>query len=105
MGVRTKRPRTRAFGANDCSPTSYSLIDFAAIADPKNKDKVLESVGVPNGAILLVENGATIHEKQPLCKWDPHITPIITDVPGKVRFDEIEEDHTLRKERDKETGA
>ena len=75
------------------------------IVDPKIKDKVLESYPVPNGAILMVENGVQVHEKQSLCKWDPHITPIIADVTGKVRFDEIEEEHTLRKERDKDTGA
>ena len=76
-----------------------------SIVDPKNKDKVLESYAVPNGAVLYVENGATSAVGTLLCKWDPHITPIIAEVTGKVRFDEITEDFTLRKERDKDTGA
>jgi DNA-directed RNA polymerase subunit beta' len=75
------------------------------VVDPKNKDKVLESYAVPNGAVLHVEDGATANVGTLLCKWDPHITPIIAEVSGKIRFDEIEEEHTLRKERDKDTGA
>src|SRR5262249_14594846 len=69
------------------------------------KDRELESYAVLNGAILMVENGQQVHEKQILCKWDPHITPIISECPGKIRFDEIVEDQTLRKERDEATGA
>jgi DNA-directed RNA polymerase subunit beta' len=76
-----------------------------SIVDPKNKDKVLESYAVPNGAVLYVEAGMTIAVGTLLCKWDPHITPIIAEVTGKVRYDEITEDFTLRKERDKDTGA
>jgi DNA-directed RNA polymerase subunit beta' len=75
------------------------------VVDPKNKDKVLESYAVPNGAVLYVEEGTSVNVGTLLCKWDPHITPIIAEVSGKVRFDEIEEEHTLRKERDKDTGA
>jgi DNA-directed RNA polymerase subunit beta' len=69
------------------------------------KDREMESFAVPNGAVLMVENGQQVAEKQVLCKWDPHITPIIAECGGKVRFDEIVEDQTLRKERDEATGA
>jgi DNA-directed RNA polymerase subunit beta' len=67
--------------------------------------KELESYPVPNGAVLLVENGAQVAERQVMCRWDPHITPIIAEQDGRVRFDEILEDQTLRKERDEATGA
>jgi DNA-directed RNA polymerase subunit beta' len=65
----------------------------------------LESYSVPNGAILNVKEGDTVQPGQVLCKWDPHITPIIADRGGKIRFDEIVEGETLRKERDEATGA
>ncbi|HWG44916.1 MAG TPA: DNA-directed RNA polymerase subunit beta' [Gemmataceae bacterium] len=68
-------------------------------------EKELESFGVPNGAVLLVEDGQTIQEKQVLCKWDPHITPIVAEFSGTIRFDEIVEEQTLKKERDEATGA
>ena len=34
------------------------------------------------------------------CKWDPHSTPIIAEEGGTVRFEDIEEGVTLRKEKD-----
>jgi DNA-directed RNA polymerase subunit beta' len=53
----------------------------------------------------LVENGQAVQERQVLCKWDPHITPIVAEFSGRIRFDEIVEEHTLKKERDEATGA
>src|SRR5206468_7801670 len=47
-----------------------------------------------------VEDGQSVQQGQVLCKWDPHVTPILAEVGGRVRFDEIEEGETLRKERD-----
>ena len=73
------------------------------VLGPKNMP--LETFSVPNGSMLMVENGATVKVGDVLIKWDPHITPIIADRTGKVRFDEIVEGETLRKERDEATGA
>jgi DNA-directed RNA polymerase subunit beta' len=64
------------------------------------KERVLESFSVPNGALLLVDEGQTIHPGTVLVKWDPHMIPILAEVGGRVRFDEIVEGETLRKERD-----
>lgn len=65
----------------------------------------VETISVPNGALLLVDNGATVQPGQVLVKWDPHNLPIVSDRDGKVRFEEIVESETLRKERDDATGA
>ena len=69
------------------------------------KDRVLETFSVPNGSVLMVPSGATVQPNTVLIKWDPHITPIITDKGGKVRLVEIVEGQTLRKDRDESTGA
>lgn len=73
------------------------------ILGPKGQE--LENIPVPNGALLLVDNGATVSPGQVIVKWDPHNMPIVTDRDGKVRFDEIIEGETLRRERDEATGA
>jgi len=39
-----------------------------------------------------------------LFEWDPHSNPILTDTPGKINFDDISEDITLREELDEITG-
>lgn len=64
------------------------------------KDREPEKYPVPNGSLLLVTEGQQVHPGQILVKWDPHITPILAEVGGKIRFDEIVENDTLRKERD-----
>lgn len=64
------------------------------------KDRIMENYPVPNGAILLVEDGQQIQVGNSLVKWDPHMIPILAEVGGRVRFDEIVEGETLRRERD-----
>jgi DNA-directed RNA polymerase subunit beta' len=64
------------------------------------KERVLESYAVPNGAILDVDKDQTVQVGQRLCHWDPHMIPILAEVGGRIRFDEIVEGETLRKERD-----
>src|SRR5579885_1891644 len=68
------------------------------------KGMPLENYAVPNGSILMVEDGQPVQPNPVLCRWDPHMTPIIAEVGGKVRFDEIAEGETLRKERNPATG-
>jgi DNA-directed RNA polymerase subunit beta' len=69
------------------------------------KDRVLESFSISNGAVLDVEEGQSIQPGTRLCHWDPHMTPILAEVGGRIRFDEIVEGETLRKERDNISGA
>src|SRR5581483_2628172 len=39
-----------------------------------------------------------------LCKWDPHSIPIISEEGGKVRWEDIKEGETVRRERDTVSG-
>jgi DNA-directed RNA polymerase subunit beta' len=64
------------------------------------KERVLETFSVPNGSLLMVEDGQQVQPGTVLVKWDPHMIPIMAEVGGKIRFDEIVEGETLRKERD-----
>ncbi|HYT90383.1 MAG TPA: DNA-directed RNA polymerase subunit beta', partial [Gemmataceae bacterium] len=47
----------------------------------------------------------TVQPNQVLFKIDPHLTPILAESGGRVRFEEIVEGETLRKERDVGSGA
>lgn len=69
------------------------------------KDKILESFSIPNGSVLMIEGGQQAQPGAVLAKWDPHITPIIAEYDGKIRFEDLIENYTLRKERDNSTGA
>ncbi|HEY2155636.1 MAG TPA: DNA-directed RNA polymerase subunit beta', partial [Isosphaeraceae bacterium] len=68
------------------------------ILDPKGRE--LEKYDVPNGAELKVDDGQQIARGTVLCEWDPHTIPILAEVGGKVRYEDIVENETMRIEID-----
>ncbi len=68
------------------------------ILDPKGRE--LEKYDVPDGAEMMVEDGQQITKGTMLCEWDPHNIPILAEVGGKVRFEDIVENETMRMEID-----
>ena len=67
------------------------------------KERELERHEVPLGAVVHVKEGDEIKESTPLCAWDPHHNPILAEVAGVVRFEDIIEGKTYRIERDADT--
>ena len=68
------------------------------ILDAKGRE--LEKYDVPDGAMMIVHDGQQINRGQMLCEWDPHNIPILAEVGGKVRFDDIVEGETMKVETD-----
>ncbi len=64
------------------------------------KGRQVERVAVPAGALILVEENGKVTPKKPLAKWDPHMIPILAEVTGRVRFEDIVENKTMRQEID-----
>ncbi|MFO0802437.1 MAG: DNA-directed RNA polymerase subunit beta' [Gemmataceae bacterium] len=64
-----------------------------------------ERYPVPNGAEVFVNDGQEVTAGTVLVKWDPHALPIVAKESGTVRFQDIKEGETLRKELDKATGV
>jgi DNA-directed RNA polymerase subunit beta' len=56
------------------------------------------------GAILTVADGGEVEQGGVLMEWDPHNVPILTEVGGEVRFEDIIEGVTMREEIDESTG-
>jgi DNA-directed RNA polymerase subunit beta' len=65
-----------------------------------NKGRELEKYEVPMGAVLAVEENEEAKPKAVLCQWDPHSIPILAEVSGKVRYEDIVEGVTMREEKD-----
>ena len=63
-----------------------------------------EAYKPPYGARLRVKDGETVKRGQRLAEWDPYTTPIITEVGGKVRFEDLVENFSFREEADEATG-
>ncbi len=68
------------------------------------EDRVRGRSNVPYGSVVHVKDGDKVEEEKLLFEWDPHSNPILTDVAGKIHFDDIVEDITLREELDEITG-
>jgi len=68
------------------------------ILDAKGRE--LEKYDVPDGAAMIVHDGQQINRGQMLCEWDPHNIPILAEVGGKVRFDDVVEGETMKVETD-----
>jgi len=66
--------------------------------DPKGRE--LDRYRVPYGATILVDEGCKVKAGTTLFEWDPHAVPILSEVAGIVRFQDIEEGETIRVELD-----
>ena len=63
-----------------------------------------ESHKVPYGARLRIKDGAEVKRGQRLAEWDPYTTPIITEVGGAVRFEDLADGLSVKEETDEATG-
>ena len=70
-----------------------------AIVDAKGRE--LEKYKVPYGATVMVANGEKVKAKQQLVVWDPHISPILAEKSGAVKYEDIESGETVRREEEK----
>ncbi|QDU39837.1 DNA-directed RNA polymerase subunit beta' [Maioricimonas rarisocia] len=68
------------------------------IIDPKERE--LERYTIPNGAVLHVNEDDEIKEGQVICQWDPHSVPILAEVGGRVRFEDLIEGRSIKSETD-----
>jgi DNA-directed RNA polymerase subunit beta' len=69
-----------------------------AIIDDKGNE--LEKFDIPAGAILKVKENEAVKPGTVLVQWDPHSIPILSEVAGRVRYEEVVEGETVRLEKD-----
>jgi len=67
------------------------------------KDRELERFPIPLGATVHVADGQEIKEQTVICSWDPHHNPILAEVGGIVRYEDVLEGKTYRVEKDPES--
>jgi DNA-directed RNA polymerase subunit beta' len=63
-----------------------------------------ESYRVPYGARIRVKHGDPVKKGQRMAEWDPYTNPIITEVAGKIRMEDLVEGLSIREETDEATG-
>ena len=70
----------------------------------ENTGIILASGNIPYGAKLFVRDGKKVKKGDIIAEWDPYNAVILSEVPGKVKFDNIVEGLTYRVESDEQTG-
>jgi DNA-directed RNA polymerase subunit beta' len=55
---------------------------------------------VPYGAAVMVDDGDSIRARDVVVEWDPHVTPMLAEAPGFVRFQDIVDGETVRFEQE-----
>ncbi len=69
-----------------------------AILDAKGRE--LENHKVPQGSTLLVADEEEVKANQVLCRWNPHAIPVLSEVAGRVRFEDIVDGETMQTEKE-----
>jgi DNA-directed RNA polymerase subunit beta' len=64
----------------------------------------LERYAVAYGSHLLVHDGEEVEPGHELVEWDPFTSAVLTEIGGKVEFQDLIEGENVREETDKVTG-
>ncbi len=73
------------------------------ITDEKT-DVIIQTANIPYGSEMVIGDVKKIKKGDVICKWDPYNAVIVTDVAGKVVFDNVIDGITFREEVDEQTG-
>ena len=72
------------------------------IVDKDGKEQA--SYKVSYGAKLRMDEGAKVTRGQRIADWDPYTLPILTEVAGKVKFEDLQEGFSMQVVADEATG-
>jgi DNA-directed RNA polymerase subunit beta' len=64
----------------------------------------LSTNNIPYGSQLFIKNGAKVAKGEIICQWDPYNGVIVSEFPGKIAYENIEQGITYQVEIDEQTG-
>ena len=73
------------------------------ILEPKTK-MILTTANIAYGSKLYKKNGDTVAKGDLICEWDPFNAVIVSEVAGKIHFENLVEGVTVREEIDEASG-
>ncbi len=98
-------------GTASVTGPTVTAVDGALIVMSRNTQLMIqvdgkdrESYKPPYGARLKVKDGQKVKKGERIAEWDPYTTPIITEVGGKVKFEDLVDGLSVRDEADEATG-
>ena len=73
------------------------------ILDPKT-GMMLTTANIPYGSKLYYKDGDTVEKGTVICEWDPFNAVIVSEVAGKLRYENLIENVTYRIDADEQSG-
>jgi DNA-directed RNA polymerase subunit beta' len=73
------------------------------IVDPKGAERA--SYRITYGARIKMDDGATVKRGDRLAEWNPNAIPVLTEVEGTVRYEELVSGISLKEVADERTGV
>jgi DNA-directed RNA polymerase subunit beta' len=73
-----------------------------AVADVHGRER--ERYKLPYGAVISVGDGESVEAGQVIAQWDPHTHPIVCEVTGVVKLQDMEEGLSVNRQTDELTG-
>ena len=73
------------------------------IVDPKGQERA--AYRITYGARLKVDEGATVKRGDRLAEWNPNALPVLTEVDGIVKFEDLVSGISLKEVADEKTGV
>lgn len=64
----------------------------------------LQRSPVPQGSFVAIKDGGKVEKGAIFVRWDPYSSPILTEVPGKLKYEDILEGITIQEEMNLATG-
>jgi len=64
----------------------------------------LERFALPQGALIKFRDNESVKKGAVFAEWDPYTSPILTEISGVVKYEDIELEHTVKEEYDEVSG-
>ncbi|MFQ5952787.1 MAG: DNA-directed RNA polymerase subunit beta', partial [Candidatus Omnitrophota bacterium] len=74
-----------------------------SINEPDGRE--IERQTIPQGSYIFFKDGGAIKKDEKYAEWDPYSVPILTEIPGKVQYEDIKKDVSMKVEIDEATGV
>ncbi|MGO4920896.1 DNA-directed RNA polymerase subunit beta' [Maribacter spongiicola] len=97
--------RTVTGEGSDGNPSEIVISRTSEIKIVDAKTGITLSTGnIPYGSQLFIENGAKVNKGDVICSWDPYNGVIVSEFPGKIAYENIDQGVTYQVEIDEQTG-
>jgi len=97
----------RTVDATDDNGKTYQVV-ISRLAEMRvidiNTSIVLTTQNIPYGSKLYVKDQEMGKKGQLICEWDPFNAVIISEIDGKIKFEDVVENSTFKTETDEATG-